>query len=75
MAIDLSTAEARLTAYMDAENAILSSQSYTIEVQGSRRTLTRANLKEVRDGITYWSGVVSRIKAGITGSRSRYLVR
>ena len=38
-------------AYVAAEKAILSGQSYTI----GGRQLTRANLKEVQDGRAYWS--------------------
>ena len=42
--------------YLDAEEKALNGQSYTI----GGRTLTRANLKEIRDGITLWA---SRLKA------------
>ena len=46
----------RLQMYLDAEEKALNGQSYTI----GGRTLTRANLKEIRDGITLWA---SRLKA------------
>ena len=42
--------------YLDAEEKALNGQSYTI----GGRTLTRANLKEIRDGLTLWA---SRLKA------------
>jgi hypothetical protein len=63
--IDLTTAEARLTEYMNAEERILANQSYSI----GERTLTRANLKEVRDGIAYWDRQVQRLSRG--GIRTR----
>jgi len=50
-------AEARLTNYMDAEAAVLNGQSYTL----AGRSLTRANLKEIQEGITYWDTRVRRL--------------
>ncbi|VAW17708.1 hypothetical protein MNBD_ALPHA12-452 [hydrothermal vent metagenome] len=74
--ITLAIAEARLTAYLDAEAAVLNNQSYDIDVGGSRRSMTRADLAEVRKGIEYWSGLVNRLSnAVLGGSRSRYMVR
>lgn len=57
--IDLSTATAKLTAYLNAEAAVLTGQSYEIE----GRKLVRANLKEIRDGIVYWDNWVKRLSA------------
>ncbi len=45
----------RLNLYLDAETKVLAGQSYSI----GGRTLTRANLKEISDGITLWA---SRLK-------------
>ena len=45
----------RLNKYLEAEEKALNGQSYTI----AGRSLTRANLKEIRDGITLWA---SRLK-------------
>jgi len=74
--ITLAIAEARLTAYLDAEAAVLKNQSYDIDVDGSSRSLTRADLAEVRRGIEYWSGLTNRLSnAASGGARSRYLVR
>lgn len=42
----------RLQKYMDAEEKVLNGQSYEI---GGRK-LTRADLKEISDGITLWAG-------------------
>lgn len=53
-------AEARLTAYMAAEQAVLSNQSYSI----GGRAMTRANLREIRDGITYWEVKVKKLTNG-----------
>lgn len=53
-------AETRLTEYMTAEQTVLSNQSYTI----AGRTLTRANLREIRDGITFWETKVKRLTRG-----------
>ena len=48
--IDLPTAQAQLTAYLAAEQAVLGGQSYKI----GDRELRRADLKEIRDGVEYW---------------------
>lgn len=48
---DLATLKERLGAYLTAEAAILKSQSYTIGDGSTARTLTRANLSEVRAAI------------------------
>lgn len=55
--ITLAQAEARLTNYMGAEAAVLNGQSYEI---GGRK-MTRANLKEIQEGITYWDTRVKRL--------------
>ena len=53
-------AEARLTEYLAAESAVLGNQAYTI----NGRSLTRANLKDIREGIQYWQAAVERLSAG-----------
>lgn len=58
--IALTTAEAKLTEYLDAETAVLSGQSYSI----GGRSLTRANLREIREGILYWNSMVQRLDRG-----------
>jgi hypothetical protein len=55
MAVSLTLAQERLQLYMNAEAAVLLNQSYKI----AGTELTRANLKDIRDGISYWSGQVS----------------
>lgn len=58
--ITLAVAEARLTEYLAAESAALTNQSYTI----AGRSLTRADLSEIREGITYWDSMVTRKSRG-----------
>lgn len=53
--ITLEIAEKHLDAWLEAELAVTTNQSYTI---GSR-TLTRANLSEIRKQIEYWQGKVN----------------
>ena len=49
-------AEARLTEYLAAEAKVLKNQSYSI----GGRSLTRADLEEIREGITYWNGMAAK---------------
>ncbi len=73
--ITLAQAEAKLAVWLAAEEALATSQSYEIEVEGNRRSLTRANLNEVAKRIDYWNGWVNRLTAQATGrSRSRTIV-
>ena len=57
-AITLQTAKRHLDAWLEAELACTTNQSYTI---GSR-TLTRADLAEIRETIKYWSGMVTKLE-------------
>ena len=61
--LDLQTAKTHLQAWLDAELAISTGQSYRI----GTRQLNRANLSEVKDRITYWQREVSRLEG--KGSR------
>lgn len=73
--ITLAQAEAKLALWMQAEEALAVSQSYSIEVDGSRRELTRADLAEVGRRITYWNNIVISLSARASGrSRTRNLV-
>lgn len=58
MATTLDFAKDRLALYYEAEAKVLSGQSYTI----GGRSLTRAQLSEIRDGITFWQGRVDRLE-------------
>lgn len=56
--ITLERARQHLTAWLEAELAITTSQSYTI---GSR-SLTRANLDEVRKQVAFWENKVAELE-------------
>lgn len=68
MGITLKEAQQHLDMWLNAESEIATSQSYTI---GSR-SLTRANLKEVREQIKYWQNKVEKLeKAEFRRGRNR----
>lgn len=56
MGISLEIAKKHLEAWLGAEIAVTTGQSYTI---GSR-TLTRASLAEIRNQIEYWNNKVTK---------------
>lgn len=58
--ITLAQAEAKLTEYLDAESAVLAGQAYSI----AGHSVTRANLAEIRAGISYWESKVKSTEAG-----------
>lgn len=57
--ISLKEAQKHLKIWLKAEGEIATSQSYTI----GTRTLTRANLKEVRDQIKFWENKVAELES------------
>lgn len=57
--IALKEAQRHLKIWLKAEMEIATSQSYTI----GTRTLTRANLKEVRDQIKFWQSKVAELES------------
>jgi len=62
--ITLAQAQAKLEAWLDAEEKIAAGQSYSI----AGRSLTRADLKVVGERITYWNNKVQQLTRG-TGIR------
>lgn len=58
MGITKEQAQQHLEMWLNAEAEIATSQSYTI----GTRTLTRANLKEVRDQIKFWQNKVAELE-------------
>lgn len=73
--ITLAQAEAKLALWLQAEESLAVSQSYEIEVEGNRRTLTRADLGAIAKRITFWNNAVVRLSANAAGtSRSRVIV-
>lgn len=60
--------EQKLNLWLDAEEKIAAGQSYQI----GTRSLTRANLSEVREEIEYWSGKLTEAENAETATgRSR----
>ena len=68
--ITLKVAEKHLEEWLKAELVVTTGQSYTI---GSR-VMTRANLTEIRNAITYWDNKVKRLE-NIQKNRGRNRVR
>lgn len=64
--ITLETAKKHLDMWLEAEAAVANGQSYSI---GSR-TLTRANLSEIRSTIDYWNNKVAELE-NISNNRGR----
>lgn len=64
--ITLETAKKHLDMWLEAEAAVATGQSYSI---GSR-TLTRANLSEIRSTIDYWNNKVAELE-NISNNRGR----
>ena len=69
MGVSLEQAQTMLDAYLAAENAVLSGQSYTM---GSR-TLTRANIEFIRKGRQEWEQKVNSL-SGIGSVRVRPVI-
>jgi len=63
MAITLIQAQAHLDAWLAADLATATGQSYRI----STRSLTRADAAEIRRNIEHWERVVSRLESGRRG--------
>lgn len=64
-------AQARLDSWLAADEAVAANQSYTI----NNRTLTRANAKEIRDNIDFWSKKIEELTSRETRRRGpRYIV-
>ena len=67
--ITLEVAQARLDEYLAAEAAVLTGQEYTI----ADRTLRRADLKTIQDGIRLWDQRCKVLSAKASG-RGRAVV-
>lgn len=63
--ITLDQAQAQLDTWMAALSTIAErGQSYTVNTGGGSRTLTRANLREVQEQVTYWDTQCKRLSRG-----------
>ncbi|MGF9822585.1 DUF6148 family protein [Brevibacillus agri] len=60
MSWTLQTARSRLNAWLEAELAVSTGQSYRL---GSKQ-LTRANLSDIREQIQFWRNEVARLERG-----------
>jgi len=67
--ITLAQAEAQLAAWVAANTAVASGQSYSIK----DRSLSRVDAGEIREQIDYWDGWVRRLTRRSRG-RTRYVV-
>lgn len=65
--ITLEQAEAKLTAYLNAETAVLAGQDITID--GTR--FTRADLAAVQQGIVIWNARVKKLTPAASGGSVR----
>jgi hypothetical protein len=63
MAITLAQAEAKLTKWLAADDAVASGQSFAM----GDKTLTLANSAEIRENIDYWEAKVSHLSNSRTG--------
>ncbi len=70
--ITLQTAEERLELWLAADAAVAAGQSYTITTATGSRSLTRADVAEIRKQVDYWNGWVRQLASGT--SRTRYAV-
>lgn len=64
--ITVEVAREKLNTWLEAEEALATSQSYTMGTM----SLTRADLKQVRENITYWNDMVTKLERAGKG-RSR----
>ncbi len=58
--ITLAQAEAQLASYLAAETAVLGNQAYSI----NGRSMTRADLAAIREGIIHWDQRAKQLTAG-----------
>lgn len=73
--ITLADATAALAAWVAADLAVSRNQSYSIDADGVRRQLTRADAAVISSKITFWQSQVERLSAGSSASRrQRYIV-
>ncbi|MER1986587.1 MAG: DUF6148 family protein [Solibacillus sp.] len=66
MAFTVAQCNERLQIWLDAEAAIATGQGYSIE----NRSLTRANLGQVKEQIKFWQGELAKAQA-VANNRGR----
>lgn len=67
-AITLDQAQAKLSLWMAADDALTMGQNYTIDQGNVKRVLTRADASEIRNNINYWRREVERLMANSTSA-------
>jgi hypothetical protein len=73
-AITLEQAQAQLTAWLAASAATATGKSYTMQIEGNSRTMTRNDADEILKMINYWRAEVTRLTpAAARRPRSRYI--
>lgn len=71
MAFSVEQCNSRLQMWLEAEEAIATGQSYTID----NRRLDRANLAQVRDQIKFWKKELANAQATAKGRSRRRTIR
>lgn len=64
---DLEIARKMYYDWLSAESAVTTGQSYSI----GTRSLTRANLTEIRKSVVYWKNEIAKLEAKSTGKGRR----
>jgi len=68
--ITLAIAQKKVADYLEAEDCVLQGQAYSI----GDRSLTRADLKEIREGLMKWEKICDRLANGSRGARVQRVV-
>ena len=63
--ISIEEARATLRMWLEAERAVATGQSYRI----GTRSLTRANLADIRESIQFWRREIAKLEGKHTGAR------
>ena len=63
--ISIEEARSTLRMWLEAERAVATGQSYKI----GTRSLTRANLADIRESIQFWRREIARLEAKQSGAR------
>ena len=63
--ISIEEARATLRMWLEAERAVATGQSYRI----GTRSLTRANLADIRESIQFWRREIAKLESKQTGAR------
>jgi hypothetical protein len=74
LSVTLTQAQAHLDAWLAADLAVASNQSYSMNIEGNQRQLTRADAEAIKKNIDYWSSRVERLTQLASG-RGRTAVR